>query len=195
MQQGKETKTIIRRLIMGDTFAFDEVFNIYYSKIYSFAFKNLKNKQDAEEIVQEVFFFLWKDRKNLKKVKNLDAWLFTISFNIIRKYFRKIARRRKYLKNQLIKHKDEENSISAEVKDYELRNEAEYIIEHLPPKQKTVFKLSKIEGMNNSEIAQKLNINIKTVENHLSNAKTFLKKYLFEEDLLIMFFLGLFISN
>ena len=61
---------------------------MYNEKIYAFSLVNLKNKQDAEGVVQEVFLHLWKDRARLKDVKNLDAWVFRLSFNVIRRRFR-----------------------------------------------------------------------------------------------------------
>ena len=55
----------------GDSLAFDEVYRQYYNKTYSFAYRYLQNKQDAEEVVQEVFIAVWNRRDKLKEIKNL----------------------------------------------------------------------------------------------------------------------------
>ena len=99
MPETNNEHKLIKNVIKGDAFSFDEIFEKYNEKVYAFSFSNLKNKQDAEEVVQDVFLNLWKDRAKLKELKSLDAWIFTISFNIIRKRFRKIARERKFLEN------------------------------------------------------------------------------------------------
>ncbi|MBL7113569.1 MAG: RNA polymerase sigma-70 factor [Bacteroidales bacterium] len=189
MLEAKNEHILIKNLMKGDATAFDEIYERYHLRVYSFSLRNLKRREDAEGVVQEVFFNLWKDRKKLKEIKDLDAWIFTVCFNLIRKHFRKISREQKYL-TQLGNTKDMEdiNTIS-EIEYNDLLVEAEKIIDHLPPRQKHIFLLSKRTGLSNSEISQKLNISKKTVENHLSSAKTFLKKAFIDESLLSILFL------
>ena len=83
---------LLKNLIKGDAYSFDEIFNKYNKKVYAFSLRNLKNKEDAEGVVQEVFINLWKDRAKLKELENLEAWIFTVCFNTIRKHFRKLMR-------------------------------------------------------------------------------------------------------
>lgn len=194
MLEAKNEHILIKNLMKGDATAFDEIYERYHLRVYSFSLRNLKRREDAEGVVQEVFFNLWKDRKKLKEIKDLDAWIFTVCFNLIRKHFRKISREQKYL-TQLGNTKDMEdiNTIS-EIEYNDLLVEAEKIIDHLPPRQKHIFLLSKRTGLSNSEISQKLNISKKTVENHLSSAKTFLKKAFIDESLLSILFFWFFIK-
>ena len=109
--------------------AFDELFEKYNEKVYVFSLKNMRNKQDAEGIVQEVFLNLWKDKEKLIKVQDLDAWIFTISFNIIRKEFRKLARERHHLKNPKFAQSHEDNSTVTDVEYKDMVYQASKIIE------------------------------------------------------------------
>lgn len=185
---------LIQDFIKGDAFSFDEIFRIYNKKVYAFSLRNLKNKADAEGIVQEVFVNLWKDRDRLKDMKNLEGWIFAICFNIIRKHFRKMMREKQHLQKFADITSLYDNSTVTEVEYHDLLEKAEMIIEKLPDRQKTIFLLSKKDGLSNSEIAGKLNITKKTVENHLTNAKSFIKKTLVDDGLLSLLFFWLFIK-
>ena len=194
MQELLGEHRLIQKLIKGDASAFDVIFEKYNRKVYSFSIKNLKNRQDAEGVVQEVFYSLWKERAKLKVVKSLDAWIFTISFNIIRKHFRQLARERKTL-NKISEITSLYDSSSAKEVEYsDMLEKAEKIIERLPNRQKTIYILSKKEGLSNTEISTRLNITNKTVENYLSKAKATLKTAFVNEQLLPLFFFWLFLK-
>jgi RNA polymerase sigma-70 factor (ECF subfamily) len=183
---------LIKQLIRGDASAFDKIYDRYNERVYAFSLSNLRNREDAEGVVQEVFLNLWKDRIKLKEIRNLDAWLFTISFNIIRKRFRKLAREKKVL-SQLGNQELEDTTSLTETEYNDLLDKAEEIIQKLPPRQKNIYVLSKKSGLSNREISEKLHISKKTVENNLSKAKAFLKKAFVDESLLTIMFFWLFL--
>ena len=185
---------LIQNFIKGDASSFDEIFRIYNKKVYAFSLRNLKNKEDAEGVVQEVFVNLWKDRDRLKDMKSLESWIFAICFNTIRKHFRKMMREKQHLQKFAEISSRDDNSTVTDVEYNDLLEKAEKIIERLPERQKIIFLLSKREGLSNSEIAGKLNITKKTVENHLTRAKSFIKKALVDNGLLSLLFFWLFIK-
>ena len=185
---------LIKNLIKGDAYAFDEIFMRYNEKIYAFSFRNLKIKEDAENVVQEVFLNLWKDRARLKELKSLDAWIFTISFNVIRKRFRQLARERQHLEKFAEISPGYDTSLNKDIEFNDLLEKADMIINRLPTRQKTVLLLSSKKGFSNTEIATKLDISRKTVENHLTRARAFLKKAFIDQGLLSILFFWLFIK-
>ncbi|MEN8202237.1 MAG: RNA polymerase sigma-70 factor [Bacteroidota bacterium] len=185
---------LIKNLIRGDAYSFDQIFDKYNKRVYAFSLSNLKNKEDAEGVVQEVFLSLWKDRKKLKELKNLEAWIFSICFNVIRKRFRKLARERKHLEKFAETILTADNSTLTEVEYNDLQEKANTIIEKLSPRQKTIFLMSRNKGLSNAEISNQLNISKKTVENHLTNAKAFLKETFLDEHLLTILFFWLFLK-
>jgi len=170
----------INKLIKGDVCAFEEIYRKYNKKIYVFAFRYLKSREDAEGVVQEVFLELWKNCKKLRRDTQLNAWLFTVTFNNIRKRFRSSVREKKHLtqyETRLTKHKDE----LPEIEFNDLLNNANHILEKLPPQQKKIFLLRREEGQTSSEIASQLSLSKKTVENHLNRAHVFLREALEKE--------------
>jgi RNA polymerase sigma-70 factor (family 1) len=184
-------KNLLKRYREGDPEAFDQIFEKYYRKVYAFSLSNFKNKEDAEEAVQDVFYNLWKDRAKLKELKDLEAWIFSICLNIIRKHFRKLAVEKKHLKVFSDSYLDSDYSTSNEVEYRDLLEKTDKIIEKLPPRQKTIFQLSRKESMSNLEISEKLSISVRTVDNQLSRAKAFIRKALNDGSLLscyIIFF-------
>ena len=91
MPEREIEKIVLEKVIKGDPAAFDLIFERYYRKVYAFSLRNLRNKEDAEGVVQDVFYNLWKDREKLKRLNDLEAWIFSICLNIIRKHFRKLC--------------------------------------------------------------------------------------------------------
>lgn len=175
---------LIKSLIKGDSLAFDELYKQYYNKVYSFSFRYLQNKQDAEGVVQEVFIKVWNNRKHLNEIKNLNAWVFTITFNQIKKIFRNLAIEKRNMEKVAISAVFDDNSVISEVEFNDLMAKANDIIERLPSRQKTAFKLSFKEGLTSKEISEQLGIHKRTVENHLFSARAFLKKVFKEENLI-----------
>ena len=184
---------LIKSLIKGDVFSFEEVFKKYNKKIYHFSLKYLKNKEDAEGVVQEVFLSLWQNKERLKKESNLNAYLFTITFNAIRKRFRKLSREKQHLDEygRIMKETDRE---IRQDEFFDLAEKANHIIAKLPPQQKKVFLLKKEKGYSTREIADELNLTSKTIENHLNRARNFIRKAMTEEGLLTLLFFVLFLE-
>ena len=189
-----EVKNLLQRYREGDPEAFDQIFEKYYRKVYAFCLSNFKNKENAEGAVQDVFYNLWKDRAKLKDLKDIEAWIFSICLNIIRKHFRKLAVERKHHKVLTDGYLDSDYSTSNEVEYRDLLEKTEKIIENLPPRQKTIFQLSRKESMSNLEISEKLSISIRTVDNQLSRAKAFIRKALNDGRLLALLYSFLFLD-
>ena len=186
--------SLIRNLVKGDALSFDQIFSKYNKKVYAFSLRNMKSKEDAESVVQEVFVNLWTDHEKLKEIKNLDAWIFMICFNTIRKHFRQLMREKKHLQKFAAYSFEDDNTTVTETEYNDLLEKAEKIIDRLPDRQKTIFLLSKKEGLSNDEISSRLNITKKTVENYLTNAKSAIKKAMVDEGLLSLLFYWLFIK-
>jgi len=188
MEQSKQVK----RLISGDKLVVNELYEKYSSKLYHFAFNYLKSESDALDIVQEVFISLWNNRKKLSNTSNLEAYLFTITKNTVISVFRKKISEKQYLndlKNKVIVNGiDTENQVNYEL----LSEKINQLVDQLPPQRKRVYKLSKEQNFANKLIAKELNISIKTVEDHITKARKFLKKNLNEYGLWALLFFDLF---
>jgi len=165
----------------------------YSEKIFLFAMGYLKNRQDAEELVQEVFMKVWDKRFELKEELSFKSYLFTIAYHAVIDFFRKWAK-----EEDCLKHFQEAiplagNITGEEVEYSDLERLTRESIEKLPPKSKIVYTLSREKGLSNKEIAEHLNVSIKTVEYHLTQSIKFIKKHLGNEFLPSLLFVYLFI--
>ncbi len=173
-----EEKVILKQFKVGDVAAFDRIYHQYSKKLYNFAFAHIKDYDKGVEIVQEVFVTLWERHEQVNTELNFRNYIFTITYNSIRKYFRNKSIETK-VKDHLLYNSPEmiENTDGPIMYD-ELLDLANKTIERLPPKRKMVYKLSRQEGLRAKEIASMLNISTRTAENHLAKALKFLEKEL-----------------
>ncbi len=185
---------LIKNIARGDPGAFEEIYNIYNKKVFTFSYRYLKNKEDAEGIVQEVFLSLWQSAAKLREDSNVQAYIFTLTFNAIRKRFRKLSREVKHIRNYAATGFEESVEIS-EIEYNDLLNRAKKLIDKLPPQQKKIMLLRQDTGLSNSEIADLFQISKKTVENHLHSAKSFLRKAMKENGMLSIFILWMLINS
>ena len=165
------------RLRLGDNGAFEEIYKRYQGKIYGFCINNGQSKSDAEEVLQDVFFKLWIKRKKLTSGGNLQAYLFTLARNVIIDKYRQLMKRKAMVDYQ-IHFLEPENETENAVLFNELNAEIQKTLNSLPQLCKLVFQMSRLKGYSNREIAEELNISIKTVENHISRAlRVFREKF------------------
>ncbi|MBN2213456.1 MAG: RNA polymerase sigma-70 factor [Bacteroidales bacterium] len=161
----------------GDQKAFESVFNAYYRKLLFYAKEYVCDLEIAREFVQEAFLKLWEIRKNLNDHTNLEALLFTILRNDCLNYLKRIAAQKRYtefaqkvvyeLQLNYLALKD---STSEVLQLEELQKVIDDAIAELPPKCREIFIMSRYNGMKYKEIADKLGISYKTVENQISEA-------------------------
>ena len=170
-----ENDVLCNRLKKGDKKALDEIYSLYYSKVFGFALSYLKNNDDAMDIVQECFIKLWENRNTIKNNTRLEAFIFTITKNSILSLFRKHSTKKKYI--EYLAHKVSANTSGTEEQTNFgfLQEKYEKLILQLPTKRKEIFWLSRKEGLSNKEIAEKKGISVKTVENQLTKALAFFK--------------------
>lgn len=169
-------------LFNDDTCAFEEIFNRYWSKLYAAAYKRVKHREVAEEIVQDLFTLLWTKRKNIQIHTSIAAYLYTAVRYMVINQIQKEAVRESY-KGYLQKVKIFDNSTEDTVFLNDLNRSIDKEVNHLPSKCRYIFELSRKEYKTNREIAEVLGISEKTVEGHLTKAIRLLKLTLSESRL------------
>ncbi len=189
-----EDKLIVKNLKVGDVLSFDKIFKKYNKKVYHFALSYLKIKGEAEDIVQEVFINLWKYRDQINEYYVFSNYLFKMTYNATCKKLRKRASDKKHLEVALQDFVLEDNSTNLDIEYNNLIENANLLIEELPPRQKSIFLLRINDQLTCEQIAQKLNISKKTVANYLTLAKTSLRKSLSDGHILSVLFLWLFLK-
>jgi len=150
--------------------AFREVYTRYWKQLYADAYKRLKNKEMAEEIVQEVFTSLWHKRGSLNIKRTLGGYLFTSVSNLVIDQYRKDLVRARYKESFKLVYSEMDNSTEDAILVKELEHTIENEVSSLPDKCRSVFELSRVEHKTNKEIACELGISEKTVEHHITKA-------------------------
>lgn len=161
---------LVELLNNDDEKAFTEIYNRYWDKLFTTAVNRLGDVQEAREIVQDIFFKLWKRRAKIEISQTLSIYLASaVKYEVLNLFAAK-NRHRIYLEH--VKHIQSEASDETfqQLSFTELRRELESIVNDLPEKCRLVYKLSREAGHTYNEIAAIMNISEKTVEAHLSKA-------------------------
>jgi RNA polymerase sigma-70 factor (family 1) len=184
----------VKNLKQGDAKAFDDLYGKYSPRLFNFSVKYLKSTEEAEEVVQEVFLYIWDKRDGLKLDNSFNSYIFTIAYNIIKKYFIKKSRNNAYKDDLIYSLLKEENNLD-QIIDYKfLLEKVESIIELLPNRRKEIFIKRKYYGLSVKQIAEELGISPNTVENQLASAQKQILAELQKEKLAGLLFFMLFIS-
>jgi len=170
-----QDEQIALRLSKRDEAAFEQVFKTHYKNLHAYAFTMLKDRDEAEEMVQQVFFKLWERSEHLSFSGPIAAYLYRAVHN----------ERLNFIKHQKVKAghqlhvaysmKNNSEQASPKMIRKELENKFREALNELPEQCRTVFQLSRFEDMKYKEIADKLDISVKTVENHMGKALKLLR--------------------
>lgn len=170
MDHNKTELQLIKAFKNGDTEAFRLLFELHHKRLYSFLFRLLKSKEDAEEIVQDSFLKIWENRENYWEDYPFESLLFRIARNTSFNYSRKKVNRKVFEDHLNFFTDISENSADQYILFQETQTIIESILNGLPPKQKEIFLLQKVEGLSRQEIADKLGISVITVDHQLFKA-------------------------
>lgn len=180
----QEEQTLFEKIKMGDEKAFETLFRHFYPHLCLYATQILKNAPAAEEIVQELLVRLWEKRKETTIETSVKHYLFRAVKNHCLNYFKHNQIKNEYAQKMLA----ESNTFSPDDEtefQTELYQKLEESIAELPEKRQEIFRLSRQEGLKYREIAEKMNISIKTVETQMGLAMKTLREKL--RDFLVIF--------
>lgn len=169
------TQEIIERLAKGDHEAFRMVFNVAYPKVYAFSVGFIKNTDDAKDIAQTVFIRLWTKREALASVKNFDTYLYVVTKHTVLNYLASI----KAYYVDISEARDVTSDMVSPVEQMEasdLKLLVDMVVSRMPSQRQSIYRMSREEGMTNDEIADRLGLKKKTVENHLNLALNDIRK-------------------
>lgn len=174
---------LLSSLKKDDHHAFTEIYGRYWKKILLIAWNHSTRSAQAEDMVHEVFISLWERRAALE-IQHLSAYLATaIKFSVFKSLQRE-NRKSKLLKENY-NFQDVHNE-GAAMDALFLKEYINHIVEDMPEKCRLVFSFSRIDGLKNSEIAEKMNISEKGVEANLTRALKFIRNELKEHWILYL---------
>lgn len=186
-------KELMQEIKADNMYAFDALYEKYCKRVYKFAYSILKTREEAENMVQEVFLNLWENRHKVEKDSSIKSYMFTITYNSAVSIIRKKARESEFIEYLKSVQKIDEEPVDVALEYTELANKLDEIINSLPQRQKEVYLLHKVEGMKYNEIAERLSISVNTIENHMSRALKTIREKIGNYSLIIILFVYLFV--
>lgn len=183
-----DNNVLIDALKNGDEKAYSYLIDTYHHKLCVYANSLVKNIYSAEDIVQNVFIKVWEQRTRLKSDHALKSFLYKLVYN----EFIDLYRKNQSLFSLEKSYYDALNSIVFEDDSESFQRVLNVVnkeIQNLPPKCKEVFILSKKEGLTNIEIAEHLDVSVKTVEAQITKAFSILRTSLEEKVKNVLFLL------
>ncbi|PKP33980.1 MAG: RNA polymerase sigma-70 factor [Bacteroidetes bacterium HGW-Bacteroidetes-17] len=171
--------TRIEEIKSGNIKEFELLFREFYKPLLIHAYRILQDREEAEEVVQNLFFNIWKNRQDLNINIAVNSYLYSAVRN----------NSLQFIKRQKIKNKYEQYLLSysadavepIEYLEYnELHNKLYQVMNDLPERCQEIFKLNRFQGLKYQEIADQLKISIKTVEANMSKALKHFRKNLNE---------------
>lgn len=189
-------RILLVKLRDGNEKAFDYFYQKYSLQIYRKIYKMTKVPSMSEELLQDVFVRIWDKRHLIDPDKPFKSYLYQIAQNIIYDFYRKVAREER-LKNEIKSIFDEaENFTEDGINLKDTKQILSHAIENLPPQQKLVFTLCKIEGKTYDEVSTTLGISNSTINGHIVKATKSIKNFMFKyEDVAFILFVIYFLQD
>lgn len=162
----------------GDHEAFNLLFIAYHNLVKKFLAGFIKDEEDVLDIAQEIFYQIWIHRKTVSRVDSLKGYLFRMARNAVYNHYKLNAIRKEHLQKYQEQSFMIDDMPEAQIYADELSLLIDIVVENMPPQRKRIFKMSRKEGLSNEEISRLLDINKRTVENHITAALADLRKIL-----------------
>ncbi len=178
----EEDIKLVEQIKAGNQKGFDALFKKYYKYLVVTAYQYVKDDHQAKDMVQEIFCDVWQRRKDVV-IENPKAYLRRA---IVNKCLASIRKNSKisYEEEMVTLDHSSKNLVDEEVGFNEANQLIKKIVEGLPNRCQEIFKLSRFEQLSHKEIAERLNISVKTIENQMTKALKILRKELKEHGLL-----------
>ncbi|WP_326993602.1 RNA polymerase sigma-70 factor [Chitinophaga sp. 212800010-3] len=192
-----DEQDLISEIMTGSQRAFEALFLRHKDRVYAIAFAYTESEPDAEEIVQDVFLRVWKNRSKLGEVENLEAWLYTVSRNLSLSVLKRIAKEGKRKDDLIHFMPSTVTDAESQLQVSEIQSLLQKALLLLSPQQRKVFELSRLKGMDRGMVAEALGLSPATVSVHLTIALRIVRAFLLnqKQDSAIILLLSLYLSR
>lgn len=166
---------LIDLLAKRDEAAFEQVFKTYFKALHAYACTILKDEMAAEEMVQNVFMKLWERTETLNISGSVAAYLYRAVYHESLNHLKHLKVKSAYQLHVSYRMKDQTDNASKKLSLQELETRLHAAMSELPEQCRTIFQMSRFEELRYREIADRLGISIKTVENQMGKALKLLR--------------------
>ncbi|MBE0650590.1 MAG: RNA polymerase sigma-70 factor [Bacteroidales bacterium] len=170
-------KHLLKSIKRGDIKSYEFLFRLHYEPLLSYSITITKSEADSEEVIQDLFYKIWKDRKNLNIKHSISSYLYQSVFHNSLQVLKRGKLNEKYIQYSL--NQPHQDIDPVEILKYEELNRAFFqLMEELPEKRRLIFKMNRIQGLKYQEIADELSISLKTVEKNMTLALQYFRENL-----------------
>ena len=162
----------------GDLTAFEMLFRTYYQPLCNYAFTFVQDRDEAEEIVQSTFLNIWEKRESLSIHTGVKPYLYAMVRNACLNVLKHEKIKQQHATMEMAIAERSVESVARTVMATELETKIYQAMDHLPEQCRLIFKLSRFEELKYAEIAEQLDISIKTVENQMGKALRIMREQL-----------------
>jgi RNA polymerase sigma-70 factor (family 1) len=178
-QFGLNERETLERLSKGDRELYAQIYTHYLPKLYRFVLPFTKgSKEDAEEVVHDVFLKVWMRKEALVGIRSFEAYMFTIARNLLANRYRRQQHLQKIITQLSVVASEEENILQDQIIYNQYHKMALEAIEQLSEKKKQIFYLRTQQGLKLEEIASEVQLSVPGVKKHLYEAFSFIKDYM-----------------
>ena len=178
----------------GDITAFEMIFKTYYQPLCNYAYSFVHDRDEAEEIVQATFLSVWEKKDNLTIHTGVKPYLYAMVRNAALNVLKHEKIKQQHATVELAVAERSAESVTRTVMASELEDRIYRALNKLPEQCRLVFKLSRFEELKYAEIAEQLNISIKTVENQMGKALKIMREQLKDYLPLLIVFMNGFLN-
>jgi RNA polymerase sigma-70 factor, ECF subfamily len=169
---------LITTLKAGDLTAFEMLFRTYYQPLCNYAYTFVQDRDEAEEIVQSTFLNIWEKRESLSIHTGVKPYLYAMVRNACLNLIKHEKIKQQHAAMEMAVAERSVESVARTVMASELETKIYQAMDHLPEQCRLIFKLSRFEELKYAEIAQQLDISVKTVENQMGKALRIMREQL-----------------
>jgi len=184
-----ENESIGTLLAEKDETTFEQLFKTHFKRLHAYAFTILGDEVEAEEMVQQVFFKLWERNETLSLTGSVSAYLYRAVHNESLNYIKHQKVRSNHQLHVAYSMKNEAEHPAKKVIAGELEKKIHSALNELPEQCRTIFQMSRFDELKYREIADKLGISVKTVENQMGKALKLLRQKLADFLIFILLFI------
>lgn len=164
MQETRTDKDLVIAISNNDYISYNELFDRYYGRLCQYVYSLLMDRNDAEDVVQELFLNLWKNRERIEIRENVSGYLYKMARHLALNSIRSKVQTGSLPENQDFPSLSyEDNQLEIE----EFRIALYDCVDRLPSRSKEILLLHRVKGLRQKEISEKLSIAVKTIKNHI----------------------------
>ena len=171
-------KQVLESLSEGSESAIEMLFKSYYASLCQYAYSFLRDKDEAEEVVQNAFVNVWDRREDLAIQTSIKSYLYRMVRNSCLNVIKHERVKKEHVSHEKAFGEPVHEGTSQSMIASELENRIAHAMRTLPEQCRLVFQLSRFEELKYAEIADQLNISVKTVENHMGKALRLMREQL-----------------